>query len=235
MPLSPTVALTSQTTLPELRAAEAGMRAQATREGITYDIADFGGLRTQSDTTTILGYRAREYATYVAQQKAKGLKPVDIDTFRPIAPFGLSYHNYGAAFDVLIIGAPPGMSFAQALIHLSAMAPTYGLRWGGLFPKPDAPHFELAQPLAVVEAKWKAYTSPPSLPDTSSLPGPSIIAPGVTPLTLPRVSAAVARLPLPAGAKAAAIRHPFVTASVSTGALVVAGLLVYLAVQRFID
>jgi D-alanyl-D-alanine carboxypeptidase len=229
--LSPDVALTVRNSLPELRHAEQGLRAQAAREGIQYDIAPFGSpLRTQADTTTILRYRANDYAVYVAKQRAAGKPVVDIGTFRPIAPFGSSYHDYGAAFDIHIAAWPDSMTASQALTHVGAMAPTYNLRWGASFG--DTPHFELATTLSAVKAMWAAYNAPP-LPDTSSLPGPSIIAPGVVPVTLPRVAAVAARLP--AAVRAAAARHPLVTAGVSGGALIVAGLLVYLAVQRFLD
>lgn len=233
--LLPSQALTVTNALPELRTAEAGLRIQAAREGITYEISPFGGpLRTSSDTTLILQYRAADYAKYVSRQKLAGKPVVDINTFRRIAPYGSSYHDFGAAFDINITQWPDGMTQSQALTHVGAMAPTYNLRWGAAFD--DTPHFELALPLSQVKAMWAAYKNPPTLPDTSSLPGPSIIAPGILPtVTLPRVAATVARLPVPAVVKAAAARHPLVTATVSTGALVVAGLLVYLAVQRFID
>src|SRR5690349_7430810 len=47
--------------LPQLVAAEQRLRALAEREGITYNVADFGGLRTQADTTLILQYRDADY------------------------------------------------------------------------------------------------------------------------------------------------------------------------------
>lgn len=233
--IPPDAALVPGNSLPELRAGEQGLRAQAAREGISYVIAPFGGpLRTQADTTNILRYRAADYAAYVARQKAAGRAVVDIDTFRRVAPFGLSFHNYGAAFDINIDTWPTGMTADQALTHVGAMAAAHGLRWGAAFG--DTPHFELAKTLEQVKAAWQAYSRPPTLADASSLPGVQIIAPGVVPVMLPtRVAAVVSKLPVPTAVKVAAARHPLATTAVSTGALVVAGLLVYLAVQRFLD
>jgi len=230
----PDAALVPGNSLPELRAAEQGLRTQAEREGIAYVIAPFGGpLRTAADTTTILTYRKNDYAVYVAAQRKAGKVPVDINTFRRIAPYGSSYHDFGAAFDINISAWPDGMSRDEALTHVGAMAGSHNLKWGAAFG--DTPHFELALPLDVVKTMWAAYSRPPAMPDVSALPGPQIIAPGVVPVTLPRVAAVVSRLPLPSAVKAAAARHPLVTSTVGTGALVVAGLLVYLAVQRFLD
>lgn len=148
--------------LPELIAAEAKLRALATKEGIRYDFGlpqDTGTLRTEADTTQILKWRDADYKVYVAAlKKNPSATPVPIETWRPIASFGKSYHNWGAAFDAHIIGQPAGMSADQALGHLGALAPQCGLRWGGTFTpaRRDRPHFELPITLAEAERRWKA-------------------------------------------------------------------------------
>lgn len=135
--------------LPELRAAEAALRAKADALGIGYRIADFGGVRTLADTSLILGYRTADYAVAVARNPS--LASVDINDWRPIAPFGSSFHNYGAAFDVLITSTPAGMTAAQALTRLKSLAPSVGLR--STVPN-DPPHFELPITLEEAKARW---------------------------------------------------------------------------------
>lgn len=135
--------------LPELAVAEAKLRALAAARGLVYTVADFGGVRSEADTTRILKYRADDYAVYVAAQKKAGRVPVSIDVFRPIAPFGSSMHNYGAAFDAEMVRG--------TLEQLGALAPQAGLKWGGTFTtRKDFPHFELPISLADARAKWAA-------------------------------------------------------------------------------
>lgn len=132
--------------------------------GITFTIAPYGGLRTQSDTTKILGYRQDDYNAALA---AGTIRPdTTLQQFRPIAPFGSSYHNYGAAFDVWITSTPQGTApdswtqapgFENARRVLAAFAPSIGLRWGGTFPNPDPPHFEVAVPLTVAQSMYKQF------------------------------------------------------------------------------
>lgn len=135
--------------LPELAAAESKLRALAAARGIVYTVADFGGVRSEADTNRILKYRDDDYAVYVRQMKAAGRAPVDKQTFRPIAPFGGSMHNFGAAFDAEMVKG--------TLEQLGALAPQAGLKWGGTFTtRKDYPHFEL--PIGLLEAKrrWLA-------------------------------------------------------------------------------
>lgn len=134
--------------LPDLVDAYNAMSTYLASNGITVGVADFGGLRSQADTNTILGYRLADY------NKAHGL-PLDtvqntsvLQSFRPIAPWGESFHDFGAAFDLAIIARPSGMSEYDALAFAGAYAPQIGLRWGGQFPDPDPPHFELSITLA---------------------------------------------------------------------------------------
>lgn len=168
--------------LPELALAFEGLRANLNARGIDVAIADYGGVRTLADTTRILEYRRNDYNAAVA---AGALSPtVDIRAWRPIAPFGSSYHNYGAAFDLKIIKTPPGMSPASALAYAGGLAPAFGLRWGGGpdFPanRKDPPHFELAISLADARALYERFSSSSGLglPDISQLIG---MGPELTP------------------------------------------------------
>jgi D-alanyl-D-alanine carboxypeptidase-like protein len=144
--------------LPQLRAAEQRLRAAAQQMGISYALAAYGGMRTQADTNQILAYRTNDYRAAVARNPAVARIP--IDQWRPIAPFGRSLHNWGAAFDIVITGAPAGWSRDKALAALGTLAPSIGLKWGGNFPRDriDTPHFEL--PMSVVDARaaYLAYT-----------------------------------------------------------------------------
>lgn len=150
--------------LPALISAERELSRLAAERGILYRIADFGSVRTQSDTTLILKYREQDYAKYAAAEKAAGRVPVSIEKFRPIAAYGSSYHNYGAAFDVLITKVAPGKTADQSLAILGELAPLAGLRWGGTFSNPDRPHFELQLPLDQVRSMWTAYTAKGATP-----------------------------------------------------------------------
>jgi hypothetical protein len=146
--------------LPETQRAESALRKAAATLGITYTVAKFGGLRTEADTTRIMGFRDTDYAKYVADLKrtAPTKTPLPKARWRPIAPFGSSYHNYGAALDLTILTRPQNMTAAGALAALGALAPQFGLRWGGTFSlaRRDPPHFELAIPLPEAKRLWLA-------------------------------------------------------------------------------
>lgn len=155
--------------LPDLVRAEAALHAYAKSIGVDYAIADYGGVRSQSDTTRILGYRETDYAKYVSDlaKSHPGQKPVSMQQFRPISSFGSSYHNYGAAFDVLITKYPTGSSASQALSALQSQAPYVGLRAGATFPNPDPPHFEL--PISLDDAKRLWQSAGNTTPGQASL------------------------------------------------------------------
>jgi len=212
--------------LPDLRAHERALRAKATAMGIAYKIAPYGALRTQADTSQILKYRDDDYRLYVQRTRAAGKIPVDIGTFRPIAPFGNSYHNYGAAFDVVVTSAPQGVSAAAALAKLGAVASSVGLRWGGYFAKPDTPHFELPIGLTQARERWNAHQNPKPNDDGGSLA--SILAIGI-----PGASVIGQSFPMPTAATVATIqRHPLATATITTGAVVALALLTWIVVKR---
>lgn len=142
-------------TLPELQDAEARLYAYATGTlGIDYRIADFGAFRTEADTTEIKGYRQNDYNEAVKANPA--IAHIPINTWRPISSYGSSWHNYGAAFDVLILDAGRYASSSAALQALKQAAPSFGLRSN--VPN-DPPHFEL--PISIDEArnKWLDYVN----------------------------------------------------------------------------
>jgi hypothetical protein len=150
--------------LPQLLAGLDRLRARASALGISFDIADFGGIRTQADTVLIMAYRAADYAAAVVADPS--VSAIPINTWRPIAPFGSSMHNYGAAFDVEITDAPG--SFDSALQQLKAAAPSCGLR--STVPN-DPPHFELPISLDEARAQWQALGNIPgsiSAPDIAA-------------------------------------------------------------------
>lgn len=132
--------------LPQLIVAHDALLARAHAMGIDFDIADYGGVRTFADTVLILSYRAADYAAAVLTHPSTANIP--INTWRPIAPFGSSMHNYGAAFDVIIT-----QGGGDALDRLKAIAPQVGL--SSSVPN-DPPHFELPISLDEAKAAWDA-------------------------------------------------------------------------------
>jgi hypothetical protein len=141
--------------LPALQTAYDGLTSYLRALGITATLADYGGFRTQADTTEIIGYRQ---ADYNADLKAGRIPAtMTLQQYRPIAPYNKSFHDFGAAFDLKITKAPGGMSAAQALELAGEGAAAYGLRWGGTFTNPDAPHFELDESLAEAAQDYADY------------------------------------------------------------------------------
>lgn len=135
------------------------LRAKALLEGIEFDTADFGGVRTEADTTRILGYRANDYAVYVKNLRAKNpnATPMPIGKWRPIAPFGNSMHNFGCARDLKVTRYPDSFSKSAALNRLGAIARSCGLEWGGAWTsKIDPPHMQLPITLAQARQRWQA-------------------------------------------------------------------------------
>lgn len=147
--------------LPQLIHAEQQLAEKAAAHGITYSIAEFGGVRTEADTTKILKWREQEYPAYVKQIRDAGKTPLAIEKWRPIAPFGNSYHNFGAAFDVRITKKPAGMTTDAALALLGSLAPSCGLKWGHAFG--DDPHFELSGPIGTWRSAWAEMGKQPGV------------------------------------------------------------------------
>lgn len=158
--------------LPELREAFGQLSDYAKSLGMTIHVLGTGGVRTEADTALYKSYRAAEYALAVAKNPATAKIP--IGQWRPIANFGSSFHNYGAAFDIGFgsgtLGGPGyvsekdglyGFTTDFALESLGEYAKTIGLRWGGNFKAsqtsgPDPVHFELDITLAEAKARWAA-------------------------------------------------------------------------------
>jgi hypothetical protein len=176
--------------MPGTVAAYHALAQYGATQGIAFTVANFGGLRTLSDTTKILDYRQQDYD---AARQAGTIRPdTTLSEFRPIAPFGSSYHNYGAAFDVWITRTPqgdapnswteaPGAAAAKRV--LGTYAPTIGLRWGGTFSNPDPPHFEVAVPLSLARTMYQEFlnSGDPSAQRPSSSPfDVSTFLPGLT-------------------------------------------------------
>jgi hypothetical protein len=142
--------------LPELvNAWQAAARDLAANSAIQIGIADFGGTRTQADTTLILGYRDQDYAVYAAQMKAAGKTPQSKAAWRPIQPYMGSFHDFGAARDAEIVSKPAGMSYDDAVKTIRAAMQRAGLR--GISSPNDLLHFELVQPLTTVRDWWNDY------------------------------------------------------------------------------
>lgn len=139
-------------TLSELQQAYAALTQLAVNHRIRFDVADYGGFRSAQITDRILSYRLNDYRADVAAGRVS--PDTTLSQYRPIAPYGESWHDYGAAFDVEITDHPAGMSNIQALQLLGGLAPLVGLRWGGAFHSPDTPHFELAIPLADARQRY---------------------------------------------------------------------------------
>ena len=132
------------------------LQQQLAVSGIQIGIADFGGFRSQADTTRILDYRTTEYNAAIA---TGAIAPsTSIDRFRPIAPYGHSFHDYGAAFDIRFKSIPASLTIDQAEAIAGQLAPSLGLRWGGNFTNPDPVHFELDVPLSQARAMFQAET-----------------------------------------------------------------------------
>lgn len=126
--------------------------------GVAIGIANYGGFRTPADTSELLAIRQQEYDAAVAGGEIS--PALSIDDFRPIAPYGHSYHDTGDAFDIRIKpgGLPAGMTADQAFTIAGRFADTIGMRWGGAFHNADVRHFERPITLAQARADYTAAT-----------------------------------------------------------------------------
>ena len=154
-----------EATLPALQEGEQKLHEYANNVlGIDYQLAAYGAFRDEADTEEIMGYREDDYAAAVRVNPK--VAQIPINTWRPIAPFGSSYHNYGAAFDVQITDKGNFESADTALSALKAVASRFGLR--SSVPN-DPPHFELPVSLADARRMWADYSGDdvPELPPSS--------------------------------------------------------------------
>lgn len=127
-------------------------------QDITIGVADFGGFRTAADTAEILNDKQADYDAYVA---AGGTLPItgpwDDGSSRPIAPYGRSFHDYGAARDVKVLSAPAGMSGLAVTAAIDAAAESVGLVTGASYGDPL--HVQLPISLDEAKAQWAAYVA----------------------------------------------------------------------------
>lgn len=139
---------------PELTAKIEKLRVKAAAEGIEFTTADFGGVRTEADTVRIMKYRDDDYAVYVRNlnRTNPGKAPTPKHIWRRIAPFGSSYHNYGAARDLKPTKFPQSFTASKALERLRVLAVSVGLRT----ITNDPPHVQLPITLAQARARWQA-------------------------------------------------------------------------------
>lgn len=169
------------TFLPEMAAKLQQLQAAAAAEGIQTRIADFGGVRDQAMTNLLLQYRQQDYPAYVAQlaKTAPNQTPLPIDQWRPIAPWGQSFHDYGAAVDLDPYSWPAALGpLSAARGRLAQLAAQVGLRQP--LPASDAHHFELPYSLAAVQNLWLLGQAQ-QLPDVTSVSLPSEVAAGNIP------------------------------------------------------
>ena len=147
--------------LPALVFAIGELQARIRPLGIAWQVADYGGLRTQSDTVKILAFRDADWNAAVKRDPSL-VQRTTKEQWRKISPWGRSMHNYGAAFDVEIVSSPPGMSRLAALNIVLDAGVDLGLVSGRSFG--DPPHLELAFPgaspgasaLAAAKAEWRS-------------------------------------------------------------------------------
>jgi hypothetical protein len=149
--------------LPELADRWAALEQLAGDEGIELGVADYGGYRTAADTAEIVAFKNADYAAYTAAARAAGRVPVPITgpwdngNARPIAPYGRSYHNYGAARDFVIVSFPPWLSVDEAVARVQELGERAGFRSGRTFGDDD--HLELPLTLEQAAAAWAEYSS----------------------------------------------------------------------------
>lgn len=77
------------------------------------------------------------------------------------APGGLSYHNYGLAFDIVpdaYVNLPNWNPDGPYWPILGGIGESLGLSWGGRWKNADLPHFELnAVPVRELKAYWDKF------------------------------------------------------------------------------
>lgn len=124
-------------TLPRTQAAYAELTAIGEQHGITFRVADYGGIRDAEITAQLIEWEK--------ESAAEG------EPYR-VEPFGESKHDYGGAFDADVL--------TGTIEQLGALAGQAGLVWGGTWePEPDAPHFELPDSLEQLRAEWAEQQS----------------------------------------------------------------------------
>lgn len=95
------------------------------------------------------------------------------------APAGLSYHNYGLAFDIVpdeYVNLPDWNPTGPHWAALGSIGESLGLAWGGRWQKKDLPHFELnAVPVRDLKAYWDKFKAIMPVTLTPSTAGTAVI------------------------------------------------------------
>lgn len=95
------------------------------------------------------------------------------------APGGLSYHNYGLAFDIVpdaYVSLPDWNPTGEQWRILGSIGESLGLSWGGRWSKPDLPHFELnAVPVRELKDYWDKFKQIMPVTLTPSAAGGAVI------------------------------------------------------------
>ena len=154
-------------TLPQLQQAVAKLERLAAARGVSVQVNDFGGYRDAADTQTIQYYRQADYDAALESGQIPTYET--IDQFRPLAEFGTSYHNYGAAADLSPLAWPSGRSYAWAVQQLAELAPAAGLRQP--LPTTDPAHFELPISLDQAAQLWAQFSGAPALAGGTAVTG----------------------------------------------------------------
>lgn len=120
--------------------------------GVVIAVADYGGYRTAADTAEILNIRDSEYSDYLAHGGTMAE-----NAWRPIAPFGKSFHDYGAARDIAIVSKPANMTGLAAVATVDAIAESLGLETGASYGDPL--HVQLPIALDEAQGEWNDFVA----------------------------------------------------------------------------
>lgn len=117
------------------------------------------GLRTWAEQEAIYAQGRVSLAQVNALRKKAGLSPIVPKENRIVsnASAGKSWHNYGLAFDFVVLDALQKADWNSShpqWAKAGALGTSIGLFWGGNFKKSkDMPHFEMTGNLKLAEAR----------------------------------------------------------------------------------
>jgi hypothetical protein len=129
------------TVRPELRAKLAQLQDRMSEYGYTTTVPEYGGLRS----------RATQAALY-----ADSLEQGGGVLAYPVGAPGKSRHEYGAAFDLAIVGEDPD---SAAYATMADAGEGYGLKAGYYFANKDPYHFQLDETLQQSIDAWAGVGS----------------------------------------------------------------------------
>jgi hypothetical protein len=171
--------------LPELQAGELQLRPRAEALGIRYRIASV--VRTEAEQATLLATREAKirtartsgYTSAAGRQYPPGEPAATAASLEllAVAPVGLSFHHYGAAFDLNVTDYPTArFTLEGAYRALADVTPGTGLRPGYYFQKPDRVHWELPVARETAKSRWLAFAQGPGLAVLLGLVGLAVMA-----------------------------------------------------------